>query len=88
MDPQMEKLLKAMGQDVPQRKRVLEINPSHPLFAAMNTIFENDKNSPHLEDYTRLLYDQALLLEGSKPKDPAAFAKVLARLMVENAEKY
>ncbi|OQC50761.1 MAG: heat shock protein 90 [Deltaproteobacteria bacterium ADurb.Bin026] len=54
----------------------------------MNTIFENDKNSPHLEDYTRLLYDQALLLEGSKPKDPAAFAKVLARLMVENAEKY
>ncbi|MBV6504921.1 MAG: Chaperone protein HtpG [Syntrophorhabdaceae bacterium] len=88
MDPQMEKLLKAMGQDVPQRKRVLEINPSHPLFAAMNTIFENDKNSPHLEDYTRLLYDQALLLEGSKPKDPVAFTKVLARLMVENAEKY
>jgi molecular chaperone HtpG len=84
MDPQMEKLLKAMGQDVPQRKRILEINPSHPLFAAMNTIFEKDKLSPVLDEYTRLLYDQALLLEGSKPKDPAAFAKAVAKLMVEN----
>jgi len=88
MDPQMEKLLKAMGQDVPQRKRILEVNPSHPLFAAMNTIFEKDKRSPLLEEYTRLMYDQALLLEGSKPKDPAAFAKSVARLMVENAEKH
>jgi len=87
MDPQMEKLLKAMGQDVPQRKRILEINPAHPLFAAMNTIFEKDKRSPVLDEYTKLLYDQALLLEGSKPKDPAAFAKAVAKLMVENIEK-
>jgi len=87
MDPQMEKLLKSMGQDVPQRKRILEINPAHPLFAAMNTIFETDKRSPVLDEYTKLLYDQALLLEGSKPKDPAAFAKAVAKLMVENIEK-
>lgn len=87
MDPQMEKLLKAMGQDVPQRKRILEINPTHPLIASMNTIFENDKKNPLLEEYIRLMYDQALLLEGSKPKDPAAFAKTVAKLMVENAGK-
>jgi molecular chaperone HtpG len=86
MDPQMEKLLKSMGQDVPERKRILEINPSHSIFEAMNRIFEEDRKSKVLEDYTDILYDQALLLEGSKPKDSAAFAKAISRLMVENVQ--
>ena len=85
LDPQMEKLLKSMGQELPPMKRVLEINPAHPLFASMNTIFEKDKKSATLEEYVRLLYDQALVLEGSKPKDPGAFSKLIARLMVDNA---
>ena len=86
LDPQMEKLLKSMGQEVPPMKRVLEINPAHPLFASMNTLFEKDKKSATLEEYVRLLYDQALVLEGSKPKDPGAFSKLIAKLMVDNAE--
>jgi molecular chaperone HtpG len=57
-----------MGQDVPERKRILEINPSHPIFVAMNRIFEEDRKSKVLEDYTDILYDQALLLEGFKTK--------------------
>ena len=86
MDPQMEKLLKSMGQDVPERKRILEINPSHQIFESMNKIFEEDRRSKILEEYTELLYDQALLLEGSKPRDSAAFAKAIAKLMVENVQ--
>jgi molecular chaperone HtpG len=87
MDSQMEKLLKAMGQSVPQEKRILEINPGHPLFAAMNGVFEKDKESPLLKEYIALLYDQALILEGSKLKDPSAFVQRLAKLMVEGTEK-
>ena len=87
MDPQVEKLLKSMGQKVPENKRILEINPSHPIFEAMNKIFEKDQKSVALDEYIRLLYDQALLLEGSKPKDPAAFASAITRLMVKDAEK-
>ena len=86
MDPQMEKLLKSMGQDVPERKRILEINPSHPIFESMNKVFEEDRKNKILADYTDLLYNQALLLEGSKPKDSAAFAKAISKLMVENAQ--
>ena len=86
MDLQMEKLLKSMGQDVPKRKRILEINPSHPIYEAMNKIFEEDRRSKVLREYTDLIYDQALLLEGSKPKDSAAFTKAIAKLMVENAQ--
>ncbi len=86
LDPSMERLLKAMGQEIPPMKRILEINPDHPLFGAMNEIFEKNEAGGPLKDYIRLLYDQALVLEGSKPKDPSAFSKAIARLMVENAK--
>lgn len=88
LDPRMEKMLKAMGQEVPQHKKVLEINPAHPLFGAMNRIFEKDSSAPVLAQYTALLLDQALLLSGLKPKDPALFAKNISRLMVDSAEHF
>ena len=85
MDPHMERMLKAMGQEVPLHRRILEVNPSHPLVEAMQSIFDRDSNNPILGEYAGLLYDQAVLLEGSKPKDPAAFAKSIAKLMADNA---
>jgi molecular chaperone HtpG len=85
LDPQMERMLKAMGQDIPPAKRIMEINPDHPVVGTMEDLFEKDNKNALLAEYVRLLYDQALVLEGSKPKDPAAFAKALAKLMVERA---
>jgi len=81
LDPQMEKLLQSMGQDVPSNKRILEINPSNQVFEAMNALIETGGNEQVLKEYIDLLYNQALLLEGSKLKDPAAFAKAVTRLM-------
>ncbi len=88
IDPQMEKIFKAMGQEVPVHKRILEINPLHPVIEAMQSIPEKDSGNPVLSEYARLLYDQAVLLEGSKPKDPSAFAKSIAKLMADNARQY
>jgi molecular chaperone HtpG len=87
MDPNMEKLMKAMGQEVPASKRILEINPAHPVIGAMNALLGADDKDGRVGEYVELLYDQALLLEGSKPKDPSAFAKALTKLMVENTKK-
>ncbi|MCK5505087.1 MAG: molecular chaperone HtpG [Thermodesulfovibrionia bacterium] len=87
LDPNMEKLLEAMGQTIPENKRILEINPTHPIFEAMNNVFQKEPKSIILEEYIKLLYDQALLLEGSKPKDPVAFASAVTRLMVKDAER-
>ena len=81
LDPRMEKLLKSMGQEVPVGKRILEINPDHPLFEAMNKLFEKEGGSELVGEYSGLLYDQALVMEGSRPKDPAAFSKALSKLM-------
>src|SRR5512143_1203696 len=88
LDSQMEKLLKSMGQEVPAGKRVLEINPDHQVFSAMNDLMEKGGQDELVKEYIGLLYDQALLLEGSKVKEPAAFAKAMARLMSENARRH
>ncbi|HUI68412.1 MAG TPA: molecular chaperone HtpG [Nitrospirota bacterium] len=87
LDPQMEKLLKSMGQEVPSQKRILEINPSHRIFEAMNDLIAQGGHEAIVKEYIDLLYDQALLLEGSKVKDPAAFAKSIAKLMLENVKQ-
>ncbi len=86
LDPQMEKMLRAMGQDVPSQKRVLEINPTHQLFEAMNKLIEKGGQDDVFKEYTDLLYNQALLLEGSKLKDPAVFAQSIAKLMLGNVK--
>jgi len=87
MDHNMENILKSMGQEIPTSKGIFEINPTHAVFENMNTVFEKDKDSPLLKQYASLLYDQALLLQGSKLKDPAAFTKAISQLKSENLAK-
>jgi molecular chaperone HtpG len=85
LDPQMEKMFRAMGQNVPQGQRSLEVNPDHPLITKMQALFTADPNNDRLKKYVDLLYDQALLLEGDRPRDPVAFAKAMSQLMAEVA---
>ncbi len=87
MDPNMEKLMKAMGQDVPASLKILEINPGHPVFEAMNAMLDDESKKDLLKEYTDMLYNQALILEGSKPRDPAGFARTVSKLMVEGLKK-
>ena len=82
MTPQMEKMFKAMNQEVPKTKRILEINPKHPVFDSLNSIYDANKEDVRIKDYSGLLYDQALLAEGVMPKDPVKFAQKMADLMV------
>ncbi|PLX90826.1 MAG: molecular chaperone HtpG [Desulfuromonas sp.] len=86
LDPQMAKMFRAMGQEVPQGQRSLEVNPGHPLIAKMQELFAADAKSERLKEYVELLYDQALLLEGDRPRDPVAFARSLSKLMAETTE--
>ena len=86
MSAHMERMFKAMKQEVPVNKRILELNPKHPLVESMQNLFNADKGSPELQKYSHLLYDQALLTEGSPIPDPLAFAKNVADLMVKAAK--
>lgn len=81
LSPHMERLFRAMNQDVPVSKRILELNGDHPVIAALNARLAANGDDPELPRYASLLYDQALLLEGSPLPDPAAFAKEVVSLL-------
>ena len=73
------------GDDMPASKRILELNGEHPAVQAVRELFAKNAADPRLEDYARLLYDQAVLAEGSKLKDPLAFARRVNSLLVKDA---
>jgi molecular chaperone HtpG len=88
MTAHMERLMERMGRgDLSAGlKRVLEINPEHPAIVAMRDRHEKDANDARLETYARLLYDQAVLAEGSKLRDPTALAHRINELLARDAQ--
>jgi molecular chaperone HtpG len=75
---QMQQILKLMGnRDFPEVKPILELNPSHPIVSKLAEI----QDESVIEDASRLLLDQALLVEGGEIKDPAAFVRRLNRAL-------
>ncbi|BBA70826.1 molecular chaperone HtpG [Geobacter sulfurreducens] len=86
LNANMERILRAMNQTVPESKRILELNPDHPIMQVMATLFGKDKSNPRLADYCDLLYDQALLTEGSPIADPLRFTRLVAELMVADGK--
>ncbi|MBF0517085.1 MAG: molecular chaperone HtpG [Nitrospirae bacterium] len=85
IDPAMERMLRSMGKDVPKNLRILEINIDHQLIEALNAAIEKDEHAADAS--VDLLYEQALVLDGNKPKDPAAFAKRISELMLESLRR-
>jgi len=82
LSPHIAELLRRTGQDVPKVKRILELNPQHPLLPKLQALVERDRNDPVLRQYAELLYGQAILAEGGQLPDPAAFGARVAELML------
>ena len=80
---EMEKVIDAMPnvqQNAPKAQRVLEINGSHPVFNSLTAAFAAG-DTKKVENYAKLLYDQALLIEGLSVEDPVAFSNAICELM-------
>ena len=81
---EMEKILSAMPMDQGiKAERVLELNPEHSVFEALNKIKSDDAGGKKLEVYANLLYDQALLISGIQIDDPVEFSKSICQLIVD-----
>jgi molecular chaperone HtpG len=77
----MRNIMRAMKQDVPDMKRILELNPNHDLIERLDHLFENDRSSPELQRSVEMLYDLALIMAGGRPDDPATFGRRVADLL-------
>ncbi|MEU3409097.1 molecular chaperone HtpG [Streptomyces sp. NPDC006670] len=75
--PTLEKMYRAMGQEMPTVKRILELNPSHPLIIALRTAHAAGADDPALAEIAELVYGSALLAEGGDLPDPARFSRLL-----------
>jgi molecular chaperone HtpG len=82
LSPHIAELLRRSGQEVPKVKRILELNPTHPLLPKLQALVARDKNDPALAQYAELLYGQAILAEGGQLPDPAAFSQRIAELLL------
>ena len=79
---EMEKILNQNPQNEKVKsEKVLEINPNHKIFAAMQKLYGEDKEK--FKDYASILYDQALLIEGMQIEDPVEFSNKICALMAE-----
>lgn len=77
---EMEKVLAQMpGNENARAKKILEINPNHDIFKILQNAKEND-----LENYSKLLYSQALLTEGMSLEDPQEYAKLIDKLIIKS----
>ncbi len=81
ISPYLEKVLRANGQDVPEQKRILELNPEHPVVVRLQAMAADEGKATEVEEWGELLFDQALVAEGNLPADPAKFAKAISNLM-------
>lgn len=88
MSAHMERLMQRMGreQGMEASRRILELNGEHPAVLALQQLYEKDSADPRVENYARLLYDQAVIAEGSKIKDPIAFARHINELLVQSGK--
>ncbi|MBJ9986562.1 molecular chaperone HtpG [Acinetobacter sp. S40] len=76
LSPQLIRMLKQAGQEVPEIKPILEINPEHPLVKKL-------EDSAQFDDLANVIFDQAVIAEGGLPEDPAAYVKRINNLLLK-----
>ncbi|WP_198265674.1 molecular chaperone HtpG [sulfur-oxidizing endosymbiont of Gigantopelta aegis] len=79
MSANLERLLQQAGQDVMGHKPIFELNPEHPLIKRLS----KDVDGERFDDWTRILFEQALLSEGGQLEDPATFVSRLNKMLLE-----
>ena len=81
--PHIEEMMRKMGQPVPERENVLELNPNNAIVQKVQKLHAKDAKSSEAELLTHLLHDQAVIASGAKLKDPSAFISRLNKIISE-----
>ncbi|MEY9849521.1 molecular chaperone HtpG [Streptacidiphilus sp. BW17] len=83
LTPTLEKMYRAMGQELPTVKRILELNPTHPLITALQQAHQANPDDPALAETAELVHGSALLAEGGDLPDPARFTRLLTNRLTK-----
>ena len=83
--PQMERLLQIGKGGGPRQRRIMELNPQHPIFTNMMARYQQQKDDVMLVKYAHLLLGYGLIAEGSDLVDPVEFNRLVAELMEQSS---
>ncbi|MBN2703880.1 MAG: molecular chaperone HtpG, partial [Pontiellaceae bacterium] len=83
MSPHIEEMMRRMGQEVPKRESILELNPEHAVVKKVQALYKADKKDPKVKTITQLLHDQAVIASGAKLDDPVAFAARMNEMLAD-----
>src|SRR5690606_8604135 len=86
LPPHMEAMFRAQNLSIPLTKRILEFNPDHPIVLNLRRLLLVQADSPKISEWMELVYDQALIAEGSQVADPTLLAKRLTDLLTTASE--
>ncbi|MDF3299317.1 molecular chaperone HtpG [Streptomyces tropicalis] len=78
LTPALENMYRAMGQEVPPARRILELNPDHQLVKGLNQAYRENEDRTRLAGTVEVLHGLAVLAEGGRPKDPARFVQLMS----------
>lgn len=87
MTANMERIMKMANQKTEASKRILEINPSHPILENMLKRYEENASNPKIKEWSSVIFDQALLAEGSQLREPQEFVKRINGLLQDVSAK-
>jgi molecular chaperone HtpG len=87
LPPYIERILRAQqgNESMPASRRTLELNPSHPLVRSLTKLVREKPDAEEVDRYVELVYDQALLAEGSPLEDPRRIVSTLTSLLADAA---
>jgi len=85
--PHVMAMLRAQKMELPMTKRILELNPEHAIVTNLRKLLLVKPESAELDEWIEVLYDQALIAEGSAVEDPAKLARRLTTLLTGAAER-
>lgn len=85
--PHLERILRSAQKDMPTQKRILEINPDHPVIENLRRLIERQGADPKIDEWIELLFDQAKIAEGTPIDDPARFNRRITALLSDASER-
>jgi len=77
----LRQMMRSMNQELPDAKKILELNPVHPVIQSLQELYEKDRSGDKLKNYVNILFDLGTVMAGGRPENPAEFGKRITNLL-------
>ncbi|MBN2586564.1 MAG: molecular chaperone HtpG [Candidatus Fermentibacteraceae bacterium] len=77
----LRQMMRSLNQDIPDARKILELNPTHPVIGKLQELYEKERSGDRLKDYVRILFDLGTVMAGGRPENPAEFGRRVTALL-------